>query len=361
MPDETFQEKTEPATPKRREDTRKKGKVAKSMELNSAFILVFGLLILFFGGTTLAARLAVIARDVFASASVLDVTPASVHRGVVDGVGTLGLVLAPIVGALMMIGLTASYAQVGFLFSLEPMQPRWEKLNPIKGIQKLFASRRSLVEMLKNLLKIGIVALVAYFSVEGIMEEALTVMDGDVESILGFMGGASVGLGLKTGLTFLVLAVFDFLYQRHEYERELRMTKQDVKEEGKELEGDPLIKSRIRTIQRQIAYKRMMQEVPKATVVVTNPTHVAVALKYDAAKMSAPKVVAKGAELIAGKIKELAVVHSVPIVEDAPLAQALYKTVDIGDEIPEKLFQAVAQLLAHIYRLKNFRPSFSIN
>ncbi len=361
MPEETFQEKTEPATPKKREDTRKKGKVAKSAELNSAFILVFGLLILLFGGTALAAKLAMIAQTAFANASAFHVSAVSAHRTMVEGIGTLGVLLAPVVGGLMLVGLAASYAQVGFLFTLEPLQPRWEKLNPITGIQKLFASRRSLVEMLKNLLKVGIVALIAYFSLDGMMEESLTVMAGDIESILAFMGEASVSLGLKMGLAFLVLAVFDMLFQRYEFDRELRMTKQEVKEEGKELEGDPKIKGRIRTIQRQIAYKRMMHEVPKASVVVTNPTHVAVALKYDAAKMSAPKVVAKGAELIAGRIKELALAHSVPIVEDPPLAQALYKAVDIGDEIPEKLFQAVAQLLAHIYRLKNFRAGFSIN
>jgi flagellar biosynthetic protein FlhB len=185
-------------------------------------------------------------------------------------------------------------------------------------------------------------------------------MDSDAETILGFMAKSALGVGLKVGIAYLVVAALDVAYQRFEYERDLRMTKQEVKEEHKQQEGDPLIKSRIRTVQRQIAYKRMMQEVPKADVVVTNPTHIAVALKYDVAKMSAPKVVAKGAELIAQRIKDLAREHGVPIVEDKLLARLLYKSVEIGEEIPEKLFQAVAQVLAYIYRLRNMN-TFSKN
>jgi len=217
-----------------------------------------------------------------------------------------------------------------------------------------------MVELAKNLLKVTIVGGIAYAALDSVMVESVNLMDSDVESVLGFMAKASLGIGLKTGLAFLALAVLDYFYQRFEFERDLRMTKQEVKEESKQQEGDPLVKSRIRSIQRRIAYKRMMQDVPKADVVVTNPTHLAVALKYQAGAMSAPKVVAKGADLIAQRIRALALEHDIPVVEDKPLAQALYKSVDVGEEVPEKLFQAVAQLLAYIYRLKKVKPSLSV-
>jgi flagellar biosynthetic protein FlhB len=218
-----------------------------------------------------------------------------------------------------------------------------------------------MVELLKNLLKIAIVGLVAYSALDGLMEESMSLMDTSVASVMAYMTHAAVMIGLKVGIAFLALAAADYMYQRFEYERELRMTKQEVKEELKSQEGDPLIKSRIRSIQRQIAYKRMMQDVPKADVVITNPTHLAVAIKYESSSMSAPKVVAKGADIIAQRIREIAEEHGVPMIEDKPLAQALYKTVDVGEQVPEKLFQAVAQVLAYIYRLKNMMPNYRTN
>jgi len=190
------------------------------------------------------------------------------------------------------------------------------------------------------------------------MADTLSLMDGDVRGILTFLVSASLSTGFKMGLAFLALALFDYLFQRFEFERDIRMTKQEVKEDTKMTEGDPLVRGRIRSVQKQIAYKRMMHDVPKADVVVTNPTHVAVALKYEAGKMDAPRVVAKGAELIAQRIKEIAREHRVPIVEDKVLARALYSSVNIGEVIPEKLFQAVAQLLAYIFRMKNSKYTY---
>jgi flagellar biosynthetic protein FlhB len=218
-----------------------------------------------------------------------------------------------------------------------------------------------MIELLKNIIKILIVGFVAYSSLSGLMEESISLMDSDVAAILGYMTHAGLVVGFKVSLAFLVLAAADYGYQRFEFERELRMTKQEVKEEMKSQEGDPLIKSRIRSVQRQIAYKRMMQEVPKADVVITNPTHLAIAIKYEVGKMTAPKVIAKGADLIAQRIKHIAQEHGIPMIEDRPLAQSLYKTVDVGEEIPEKLFQAVAQVLAYIYRLKKMIPQLRKN
>jgi flagellar biosynthetic protein FlhB len=352
---ESFQEKTEPATQKKRDESRQKGKVVKSMEMNSALILVFGLLILSFGGAALAGSLANVAHGLFANAAAVDLNSANVHQLFVHGIAAVAIMVGPIIVGLMLVGLASSFAQVGFLFTFEPLQPNLGRLNPLSGMKKIFMSRRSTTEVGKNLLKVIIVGLVAYWTVDGMLPESLELMDGGPASVLQFMGHGALAVGLKVGIAFLALAVVDYMFQRHEYERELRMTKQEVKEEIKMQEGDPLIKGRIRGIQRQIAYKRMMHDVPTADVVVTNPTHYAVAIKYDMLKMSAPKVVAKGANLIAEKIKEIAAEHSVPVVEDKLLAQMLYKTVEIGEEIPQKLFQAVAQVLAYIYRLKNMK------
>jgi len=354
--EESFQEKTEPATGKRKDDSRRKGKVAKSMELNSAVMIVFGLLILYLGGNALVMQMVSIARQSFSGMPVAHLSATEVHRFVVDALWQLGLILLPVLLGLTVVGLTANFLQVGFFFSFEPLQWSVGKLNPLTGLRRMLVSRRSLVELLKNLLKIIMVGLIAYSSLRGVIEESMTLMDSDVSAVFGYMTHAGLMVGLKVGLGFLVLAAADYMFQRFEHERELRMTKQEVKEEMKTQEGDPLIKSRIRSVQRQIAYRRMMQDVPKADVVITNPTHLAVALKYEAGAMAAPKVLAKGADLIAQRIKEIAAEHGVPMVEDRPLAQALYKAVDVGEQIPEKLFQAVAQVLAYIYRLKNQIP-----
>ena len=360
MAEDSFQERTEPATEKKRSEARQRGTVMKSIELNSAVGLFFGLLILYVSGNALAVGMADLMRETFVNAGSTRVTANEVHSIVTGAIVKAGIIVAPLCLGLFVIGLGTSFAQVGFVFSPEALQPKWEKLNPLTGMKKILVSRRSMVELAKNLLKVTIVGGIAYAALDSVIADSVNLMDSDVESVLGFMAKASLGVGLKTGLAFLALAVVDYFYQRFEFERDMRMTKQEVKEESKQQEGDPLVKNRIRGIQRRIAYKRMMQDVPKADVVVTNPTHLAVALRYEAGAMSAPKVVAKGADLIAQRIKALALEHEIPIVEDKPLAQALYKSVDVGEEVPEKLFQAVAQLLAYIYRLKKVKPSLSV-
>lgn len=358
---ESFQERSEPATQKKREDSRRKGKVVRSMEVNSAFVVVLGLLILSFGGVGLVSGIAEVSRELFARSAATEITQATAHLLVGHSVGKIGLLIAPIVLGFMLVGAAASLAQVGFLFTLEPLQPRWERLNPFSGMRRMFFSRRAAVETFKNLLKVVVVGLVAYHAVTAVLEEATTLVDADTGAILSVMATGALSVGLKTGVAYLGLALADYLYQRFEHERELRMTRQEVKEEFKQQEGDPLIKSRIRSIARQIAYRRMMHDVPKADVVVTNPTHLAVAIAYEAARMSAPRVVAKGADLVALRIRELAAEHRIPLVEDKPLAQVLYRSVDIGGEIPAKLFQAVAQLLAHVYRLKRVTAAGGVN
>jgi flagellar biosynthesis protein FlhB len=353
MAEESFQEKTEPASDKKREEARRKGKVPRSVELNSAFVLLFGLLILSSGGTALVNGLADVLRTSLLRAGTTTVTMANLHSLAAQGALRVGIILAPVILGIMGVGLAVAVLQVGFVFSPEVMRPNFGKINPLNGIQKILISRRSLIELAKSILKILVVGMVAWWSVQDVIAQSPALIQSDAVGIMGFIGESAARVGIRMGLVFMVIAVLDFFYQRIEHEREMRMSKEEIKEETKATEGDPMVKSRIRSIQRRIAYRRMMADVPKADVVVTNPTHLAVALRYDVTAMQAPKVVAKGADLVALKIREIALEHEVPIIEDKPLAQALYRSVDIGEQIPEKLFQAVAQLLAHIYRLKH--------
>ena len=346
-------ERTEPASDRKKDEARKKGQVAKSMELNSALALVFGLMIIYFSGGMIAQQVGAAAKTFFSHAGQIEVSRNTLQSEFSRVFSIIGLAIAPVAVGLVLVGLLSNIGQVGFLLTFETMSPKWDKLNPLTGITRILVSRRSAMELGKGILKITLICLVSYFTLDSILSDSLQLIDSDAQAVMGFMAKGALAVGLKASMVMLVLAGFDYAFQRFEYERTLRMTKQEVKEEYKMLEGDPIVKSRIKTIQRQLAYKRMMTDIPKADVVVTNPTHLALALKYDSVKMTAPKVVAKGADLIAQKIKEIAKKHNVPIVEDKPLAQALYKVVDIGDEVPEQLFQAVAQVLAYIYRLRD--------
>lgn len=361
MADENKDERTEEATGKKRQDTREKGRVSKSQDFNAAALLLFGFMAVYLLGSTTFRQLSAMFRTIFSNASLVEINSAAIHYFAVKIFAFLGLSLLPMLGMLMVIGIISNVAQFGFLFSGEALQPKWSKLDPISGIKRVMISTHSLVEMGKGFFKTLIVGIVAYKVIDNLLAEAITLVDTDIEYIGSFLVSASAEVVIKVGIAFGAIAAFDYFYQKFEFNKNIRMTKQEVKEEFKTSEGDPLIKGRIKTIQRQIAYKRMMTDVPKADVVITNPTHFAVALKYQSGKMNAPKVVAKGADLIAQKIKEIAKNSGVPIVEDKLLAQALYKSVDIGDQIPDKLFHAVAQILAYIYRLKNSRNPKSMS
>jgi flagellar biosynthetic protein FlhB len=350
--EESFMEKTEQATPKRREDARKKGQVAKSIEVNSALLLLFGVIILNFAGLFLYSRIGYLITDIIGNIHTIVITQDTVWQLFLSIFIRVAIVLFPIMVLLMSIGMLASYSQVGFLFTVEPMTPNFDKLNPLKGIKKVIFSKRAFVELMKGLLKITIIGLIGWSTIKSYLDDSIFLMDSDIISIFLFLCRASVNIALKITLVFLLFSGVDYFLQRRLYENEIKMTKDEIKQENKQLEGDPLVKSRIRSIQRQMARRRMMQEVPKADVVITNPTHYAVALKYDANTMAAPKLLAKGADAIAQKIKEIAIEHDIPIVEDKPLAQLIYKTVEINDDIPQEMYQAVAQILAYIYKVK---------
>jgi flagellar biosynthetic protein FlhB len=262
--------------------------------------------------------------------------------------------IAPVLITVLVAGILANFVQVGLVFSAEALEPKFSKIDPFKGFQRLF-SLKSFAELTKSIVKLCIVSYVAYVTVKDEMEVLPSLMDRSIGDIMVYMGEISFKIILRTSWVLIVLAVLDYVYQRWEYEKGLRMSRQEIKDEYKQTEGDPLMKARIRRIQREMARKRMMAKVPKADVVITNPDHIAVALEYDQLRMFAPVVVAKGVGFIAEKIKEIARQNNVPIIENKPLAQVLNKMVKVNEVIPENLYKAVAEVLAYIYGLKEKR------
>jgi len=261
------------------------------------------------------------------------------------------LVMGPLFAVVFITAVLSNIMQVGLIFSLESMKPKLSKLNPIKGLGRLF-SKQGFVELFKSLLKLAIVGGILYLTIKGEMKNILLLGDMEPNSIAAYILLIIFKIFIRVILAMIFLVVIDYAFQRWEHEKKMKMTKKEVKDEFKRTEGDPLVKSRIRSIQMQMARKRMMQAVPEADVVITNPTDLAVALKYDSSVMGAPRLLAKGAGKIARKIKELAEEHDIPIVENKELAQSLYSLVEIGQDIPPILYQAVAEVLAYVYKLK---------
>ncbi len=352
MADESFGERTERATGKRRAEARKKGQVARSREISSVAVLLGALSVLYILSTHLLNRLSSVMVQTFQKIGTFSLSPENTLAFGGEVLWGCFQILAPIFLAVLAMGILSNYLQVGTLFTLEVLQPKLSRVDPTQGVRRLF-SKQSFVEMVKALFKFLIIGWVAYSTVREELPEILSLSDREVNGVFGFIGSVSARIFFKALLVMVALAALDYLFQRWSYEKSLRMTKREVQEEFKQTEGDPLVKSRIRSIQREMARRRMMAEVPKADVVITNPTHLAVALGYEKEEMAAPKVLAKGAGIIAEKIKEVARAHQVPLVENKPLAQILYKTVDLGQLIPSTLYQVVADILAHVYRMKN--------
>lgn len=351
MPEESFQEKTEQPTPKRREDARKKGQVGKSREIPSVAVMGAGLLFFVLAGKRMIFSLGDFMKSAFASAATISTGDINLFVMAREYLQFFMVLTMPIMLILAVVALLSNLAQTGLIWSVEPLAPKASKINPVEGAKRIF-SKRSLVELAKSIAKILIVGWAAFSVVKGELTHFVQLIYQDKTQIMAYMAYVSTKVVAKSCAVIALLAVLDYLYQRWEFEQNIKMTKQEVKEELKQTEGDPLVKSRIRAIQREMARKRMMEEVKTADVVITNPTHLSVALKYDALTMGAPKVVAKGAGHLASKIKEVARDNGVPLVENKTLAQNLYKSVDVGEEIPSALYQAVAEILAYVYRLK---------
>jgi len=344
-------ERSEQATPRRREQARSEGRVARSVELTSALVLLSSMVALLGFGPRLLIQLEAVLRDgLMASARPIE-SISEVHLLFQRLATQTALVLMPLVLTLSVVGVSSKKKQVGFLFTTKTITPRWSLLDPIAGIKRIF-STRGLVELVKAVVKVAIVGSIAWITVIRDMESFLPLAGSGGQSLLLQIGASTVRLGFRVGLAFFILAALDYGYQRWEYERSLRMTRKEIEEEQKETEGDPRTKARVRALQRQAARRRMMTDIRTADVVITNPVHVAIALKYDRTKMNAPVVVARGLRKLAEKIKEEARRHNIPIVEDPPLARLLYKTAPLGKPIPSDVYRAVAQVLAYVWRLK---------
>lgn len=351
MPDFEGQEKTEQPSSKKLDDARKKGMVAKSIEVNSLVIVVTGLITIFLLQSYIGQRMSRFTINIFNSLDTLPKKISLLPNMAYDWYMFFFSVLAPIMTAVVIAGLAANIAQVGFKLSPEALAPKFSNLNPASGIKRIFSSK-SLVEVFKTLLKFFVIALFTYLILSDLIVASAFLDNLNPSELIIFMLENAFSLLWKIALLYAVIAGIDFVYQRYKFRKEMMMTKQEVKEEMKQLEGDPTVKGRIRKMQVQAAQQRMMANLPTADVVITNPTHYAVALKYDMTKDSAPEVIAKGVDLLAQRIKKVAAEHNIPLHEDRELARALYKMCDVGDKIPPSLFKAVAQVLAYVYNLK---------
>nr|WP_221401238.1 flagellar biosynthesis protein FlhB [Paenibacillus phyllosphaerae] len=344
-------EKTEKATPKKRQESRKKGQVAKSQELPGALILLFAFLCFMMLSSFYKERILRMFGTLFESKLTMDLTTENIMVLLMD-IAVQGMfLLAPIFGIAVLFTLVGTFVQIGFLFTGENLKMKFNKINPMSGFKNIF-SMRSVVEFIKNILKLTVIGFLVYNTLWTSREEIMNLAKVPVANTLSYTASLILKLGITIGAILVVLAIIDFMYQKYEHEKSLRMSQQDIKDEYKKTEGDPLIKGKIRERQRRMAMQRMMSDVPKADVVITNPTHFAVALRYDGSQMEAPTIVAKGADNVALRIREIAKENGVITMENKPLARALFARAEIGDVVPADLFQAVAEVLAYVYRIK---------
>jgi flagellar biosynthetic protein FlhB len=344
-------ERTEAPSNKRREDFRNKGQVAQSREVQTASLFTIVLLFWLFYLPTLWKGLTTLIFSIWQAIGQYEVTGTSALSLAAFILRETGLLLLPLFLLVLLVGFFSSFFQFGWILSAKPLIPDFNKLNPITGMARFF-SKKSIIEVVKSMLKVALVGWIGYSTVFDNFAEALILIDTSVPSTVAFLGKISALIFAKICAVLLLIAFLDFLFVKWEMEEKMKMTKQELKEEYKESEGDPHIKAQIRSIQQEMARKRMMAEVPKADVVVTNPTHISVAIRYDADEMDAPVVIGKGSDLIALKIREIAREHDIPIIENPPVARLLHK-LELGEHIPEDLFKAVAEILAHVYSLKD--------
>jgi flagellar biosynthesis protein FlhB len=358
MAEESAGDKTEPPTARRRQEAREQGQVARSPDLSAAALLIGILLLMRSFGAMIVSALKLVVADLLAANSLSNFDPYATTAQLARAAAAVGVAMTPLLLGIILIAVAVNLAQVGFNLNFTRVTPHIAALNPLKGLSRLFGGRRVIVRMGMNFFKVILVAMTAYSAVHGRMAQIMAAQGLGFLQIFGMGAEIVFSITLRIGCLLLVLSLLDYAYQRYQLEQDLRMSKQDVKEEMRRMDGDPKIKMRRRQIALQRHIKQLKKEVPKADVVVTNPTHFAIALKYEAAKMRAPRVVAKGQDLMAQRIREIALEAGVPLVERAPLARALYKMCDVGDEIPEEFYSAVAEILAYVYQLaRNLRKA----
>lgn len=349
-------DKTEKATPKKRAELRKKGQVMQSREVTSNLILLITFIAIRVFGSFLYQEISSVFRVFLTGTSQYNLQePAEAMRIFSFVVFKILKMTAPFFIIVVLMGFLGSYVQIGFLFTTETLKPKFSNLNPINGIKRLF-SVRSFFELLKSIAKVIIISWVAWSSIKSEFNDMMKLMNLEIGPLIMYIINTSLDIAIKICFALLAVSIVDYFFQWRRHEKDIRMSKQEIKEEYKQLEGNPEIKSRIKQKQREISMRRMLQEVPKADVVITNPTHFAVAIKYEPEKMSAPYVVAKGADYMAQRIKQIAMDNKVHIMENKPLAQALFSTVDVGKAVPPELYKAVAEVLAFVYNLEGKNP-----
>lgn len=346
------EDKTEDPTPKKQQEAREKGQLGKSQDLTAAIISIIAVLFLFFYGSEIVQYHFDAAIFLFTHFPQLDLTFESVEAQAGDVIYTTIMVLLPFFIIIFIAAIIANMSQIGVLITFKPMQPDFNKINPISGIKNKF-SLKTVVMALMNISKTLLFAWVGYIFLGSVWPEIFKLTGQDLVYSMDLFSKLFFKLCLYILIVMLILALIDFAYQKWQNLQQLRMSKQEVRDEHKNYEGDPKIKQKRRQIQQQMARQRMMKDVKDADVVITNPTHISMAIKYDEKTMNAPMVIAKGADMLALKIRELAKTNAVPIVENKPLARSLYKTTEVGEPIPQKLFKAVAEILAYVYNLKN--------
>lgn len=346
-------DKTEPATPRRRMEAREKGQVARSQDLTAAVLLLAGFLALALLGPGLWSSLLAMTKTGLTGESIVRLEDVLPFAGAValEALTRVG----PFLLILFMAMVLALLGQIGLLLSAEPLIPKLSRINPLSGLKRLF-SITSVMLAVVNAGKLAVVAVVAYLTLYGSAAAIIHAFMFESREMFGVGSALMFRLGIRLSVALLILALLDLAWQRYKHERDLKMTKEEVKDELRSMEGDPLVKRRRREIQMQLALQRVRKDVPTADVVVTNPTHVAVAIRYDVETMTAPKVVAKGADLLALRIRQIAAECGIPIVGRPPLARALYESVEVGGYIPERLYRAIAEILAYVYELTGRSP-----
>ncbi len=354
MPEEQDQsQKTEDATPKRLEESRKKGQVPSSKEPSTALaFLILASLGLTGAGAFVVNQITNIMHNFFSGKVTFDLNGAGIQELLITLLSSMAAIILPIVIPVMILGALATVLVTGPVFSFKAITPKFEKISPLKGLKRMF-STRALSEFVKSLLKLSVISLACWFVITDLLPLAITSVRSDPVSIAHLATDGSLKLIALVAIIFFFIAVFDVLYQRWEYAKSQRMAQKEVRDEHKEVEGDPMIKAKIKQIQLEQSRKRMMADVPEADVIITNPTHLAIALSYKPGSPGAPRVVAKGRGKVAEKIREIARKHGIEIRQNIELARSLFKSVKVGSEIPEHLYEAVAIIMAEMYRARS--------
>ncbi len=350
------EEKTEQATPKKRKEAREEGRVAKSIELNTAFLLLTSVIFFYFSISNIYQKLSNTFAHFINLSSYFEINPSTFPLLVKDVTYTMFSILGPFLVIILFVSLLINIAQIGFMVTPKAMELKLDKLNPINGLKNMF-SARSFGEVIKSTLKASVMWYILYIFIKHNIPSWFNLTDVSVSVIAMQILKNIFSITIYIMIFIVLIAIMDYLFQRYNFEKSIRMSIKEIKDEFKQMEGDPLIKSRIKRMQMELSRRRMMEDVKKADVIITNPTHYAIAIKYDESKMDAPKVIAKGMNKIAEKIKEIAKEAGIVIVENPPVARLLYKKSKIGETIPEDMYHAIAEILAYVYKLKNYRKN----